>query len=176
MSTTIYVTIACLTIIGLVLAVVLYFVAQKFKVKEDERIGIVESLLPGANCGGCGSAGCHDFAQRVVKAPEIGSLFCPVGGNETMKKVAAALGQEVTEQVPMISVVRCNGSCANRPKVNQFDGYASCKVMASLYCGDTGCKYGCLGNGDCVAACKFDAIKINTETGLPEVDESKCTG
>lgn len=176
MATTIYVTVACLTIIGIVLAIVLYLVAQKFKVEEDERIDIVEALLPGANCGGCGSAGCRDFAQRVVKAPEIGSLFCPVGGNDVMKKVAAALGREAVEQAPMVSVVRCNGTCENRPKVTTYDGYKSCKVMAALYPGDTGCRYGCLGCGDCVAACKFDAIKMDPETGLPVVDEEKCTG
>ena len=77
MNSTLLATIVILTVIGIVVAVVLYFVAQKFKVEEDERIDLVEACLPGANCGGCGSAGCRDFAQRVVAAPEIGSLFCP---------------------------------------------------------------------------------------------------
>ena len=174
--TTIYVTVVCLTIIGVILAIVLYFVAQKFKVEEDERIDVVEAILPGANCGGCGSAGCRDFATRIVKAPEIGSLFCPVGGNDVMKKVAAALGREAVEREPHVAVLRCNGTCENRPKTNKFDGYASCKVMASLYSGDTACKYGCLGCGDCVNACKFGAVKLNPETGLPEFDENLCTG
>ncbi|MBQ7222858.1 MAG: RnfABCDGE type electron transport complex subunit B [Bacteroidales bacterium] len=176
MITTIYVTVAALTVIGLLIAVVLYFVAKKFKVEEDERIDRIEAVLPGANCGGCGSAGCRDFAQRLVKAPEIGALFCPVGGNDVMKKVAEVLGQDAVEQAPKLAVVRCNGTCDNRQKTNYYDGVQSCKVKAALYTGDTGCKYGCLGCGDCVAACKFGAISMDPATGLPVVDESKCTG
>ena len=78
----------------------------------------------------------------------------------------------------MVAVVRCNGSCANRPRINQYDGAKSCAIAASLYGGETGCSYGCLGCGDCgdcVEACQFDAIHMNPETGLPEVDEAKCT-
>ena len=71
-------------------------------------------------------------------------------------------------------MVRCNGTCANRPRINQYDGAKSCAIAASLYGGETGCSYGCLGCGDCVAACQFDAIHMNPETGLPEVDEAKC--
>lgn len=175
MTGTILITIACLVALGLLFSVVLYFVAQKFKVEEDPRIEIVESIMPGANCGGCGQAGCHAFAEAVVKAPSVEGFFCPVGGNATMAKVAAALGQEAVEKEPMVAVVRCNGSLQNRAKTNQYDGYASCKVMSALYTGDTGCKFGCLGHGDCVAVCKFGAIKINAEKGIAEVDENKCT-
>ena len=92
-----------------------------------------------------------------------------------MKKVAAILGMTVAEKAPMVAVVRCNGSCENRPKTSTYDGVQSCRVKASLYSGDTGCSYGCLGCGDCVAACQFDAIHMNPETGLPEVDQDKCT-
>ena len=93
-----------------------------------------------------------------------------------MQKVASVLGQEVEAKKPMVAVVRCNGTCENRPRTNDYDGLASCKVKAALYSGDTGCRYGCLGCGDCVAACKFGAIKMNPATGLPEVDDTKCTG
>ena len=92
-----------------------------------------------------------------------------------MNKVAAILGCEVKESAPMVAVVRCNGSCANRPKINDYQGAESCKVKAALYGGDTGCLFGCLGCGDCVAACAFGALSMNPETGLPVVDESKCT-
>ncbi|MBQ1709484.1 MAG: ferredoxin, partial [Bacteroidales bacterium] len=149
MTGTILFTIACLVALGLLFAVVLYFVAQKFKVEEDPRIGTVESILPGANCGGCGQAGCHAFAENVVKAPSMDGFFCPVGGNPVMAKVAEALGRAVEEKAPMVAVMRCSGSLANRARTNVYDGYSSCKVMASLYAGDTGCKYGCLGKGDC---------------------------
>ncbi len=176
MTTTIIWTIVILSVLGLLLAVVLYLVAKKFYVEEDPRIGEVEKVLPGANCGGCGNAGCHAFAQSCVEAPNLDNNFCPVGGNETMKKVAAVLGVEVKEKAPMVAVVRCNGTCENRPRTNEFGGYQSCRVKATLYSGDTGCSFGCLGCGDCVAACKFGAITMNPETGLPEVDQDKCTG
>ncbi len=175
MTGTVLFTIATLVAIGLLFAVVLYIVAQKFKVEEDPRIAVVESILPGANCGGCGKAGCHAFAEGVVKADGMDGFFCPVGGNPVMSKVAEALGRAVEEKAPMVAAMRCNGSLANRARTNEYDGYASCKVMAALYSGDTGCRYGCLGKGDCEAACQFDAIHVNPTTGIAEVNEDKCT-
>ncbi len=174
MSTTIIYTIVSLVSLGLLFSVVLYFVAQKFKVEEDPRVDIVESLLPGANCGGCGMAGCRAFAEALVQAPAIGSLFCPVGGDAVMEKVAASLGKEAVKTEPKVAVIKCHGTLDNRPKTNHFDGYASCKGMAALYSGDTGCRYGCLGKGDCVNVCLFDAIHIDERRGIVEVDEEKC--
>ena len=174
MSTTIIFTVVSLSLLGLLLAVVLYFVAQKFKVEEDPRIDIVEAIMPGANCGGCGQAGCRAFAEACTKAENLDNLFCPVGGNATMKKVADALGFEVSEKAPMVAVVRCNGTCENRPKTSVYDGVASCAVKSALYAGDTGCKYGCVGCGDCVKVCNFGALSMDPATGLPVVDEEKC--
>ena len=168
-------TIAIITVLGVVLALVLYLVAKKFKVEEDPRIDEVEKAMPGANCGGCGYAGCRAFAESAVKAPNLDSHFCPVGGNDTMARVAAILGYEVKAKAPLVAVVRCNGSCSVRPKTSEYDGYPSCKVKATLYSGDTGCSFGCLGCGDCVAACQFGALSMDPETGLPVVDEAKCT-
>ena len=168
-------SIIVLGIIGLASAVILYFVAQKFKVEEDTRIDVVTELLPGANCGGCGFPGCRGFAEACVKADSLDNLLCPVGGLPVMCKVSEVLGHAVCQATPKIAVVRCNGSCANRPRINKFDGARNCKVVAQLYAGETNCSYGCFGYGDCVEACKFDAIIINPETGLPVVDEDKCT-
>lgn len=175
MSSIVIWTIAVIALLGLVLALVLYIVADRFKVEEDPRIDEVEKVMPGANCGGCGFAGCRAFADAAVKAPNLDNNYCPVGGNDVMKKVAAILGYEVKEKAPMVAVVRCNGSCEARPRINEYDGYASCRVKAALYAGDTACAFGCLGCGDCVAACAFGAISMDPATGLPVVDESKCT-
>lgn len=168
-------TIATLVGLGLLAAVLLYLLLKKFKVEEDPRIDEVEKVMPGANCGGCGFAGCRAFAQSCVQAGNLDANFCPVGGNETMKKVAAVLGLEVADKAPQVAVVRCNGECAKRPKTSQYDGIRSCRVESMLYKGETGCPYGCLGCGDCVAACQFGALTMNPATGLPEVDQDKCT-
>ena len=175
MTNTIIWTVAILTCLGLILSLVLFWVASKFKVEEDPRIDEIEKTLPGANCGGCGFAGCRAFADAAVKAGNLESNYCPVGGSEVMNKVAAILGCSVKESAPMVAVVRCNGSCTNRPKINEYQGAESCKVKAALYGGDTGCLFGCLGCGDCVAACAFGALSMDPATGLPVVDESKCT-
>ena len=153
----------------------MYLVAQKFKVYEDPRNGQVEAVLPGANCGGCGYPGCGGFAAACVKADSLDGMLCPVGAAPVMAKIAAILGMEAGEVTPKVAVVRCNGNCANRKKTNHYDGASSCAIEAALYSGETGCSYGCLGNGDCENACSFGAIRINPETRLPEVDEELCT-
>ena len=178
MVNVILIAVCVLGAIGLVAALVLWGVAKKYAVKEDPRIGQVNEVLPGANCGGCGFPGCNSMAVACVKAADAGSLeglLCPVGGQDCMDKVAAVLGMEATESVPMVAVVRCNGTCENRPRIVEYDGAKSCRIMNSTSQGETGCQYGCLGCGDCVAACQFDAIRMNPETGLPEVDREKCT-
>ncbi len=168
-------TILTLCVLGVLAAVILYVVAQKFKVYEDPRIDTVESMLPGANCGGCGFPGCRGMADALVKQDDISNLYCPVGGGATMSSIATFLGKAVAEKEPQVAVVRCGGTYAKRPRTNEFEGARSCAVVASLYGGETGCTYGCLGLGDCVSVCSFGAISINPETGLPEVDEEKCT-
>ena len=168
-------TILVTSLLGALLALLLYVVAKRFHVEEDARIDEVEKILPGANCGGCGFAGCRAMAEALVSREDISSLNCPVGGGECMGKIAAFLGKQVAVQDPLVAVVRCGGSCANRPRVNTFDGAQSCAVAASLYAGQTGCSYGCIGLGDCTLKCDFGAIKMNPETGLPEVDDEKCT-
>lgn len=175
MPSTIIWTIAIISLLGLVLAAILYLIANKFKVEEDPRVDEIEKVMPGANCGGCGFAGCRAFADSVVKATDLDNHFCPVGGNEVMQKVASILGYEVKSKAPMLAVVRCNGACEFRPRINTYDGIKSCKIKANLYSGDTGCAFGCLGCGDCVSACQFDAIHMDETTGLPVVDQEKCT-
>lgn len=164
--------------IALIAAVILYVCSKKFAVKEDPRIAQVSAILPGANCGGCGFPGCSGMADALVKGADAGSLdglMCPVGGAEVMGQVADLLGMAIANTDPMVAVVRCNGTCELRPRMAEYDGLRTCTAMNACGAGETGCGYGCLGCGDCVAACQFDAIHMNPETGLPEVDEDKCT-
>ena len=148
-----YILIAVIVLgaIGLIAAIVLFAASKKFAVYEDPRIAQVGELLPGANCGGCGYPGCSGMADALVKGADAGSLdglMCPVGGAETMGKVADLLGMAIANTEPMVAVVRCNGTCENRAKIAEYSG---------------------------VAACQFGAISINSETGIPEVDDDKCT-
>jgi len=168
--------ISILTLVGLGVAsaLVLYMASKKFQVFEDPRIDQVEEVLPKSNCGGCGFPGCRAFAEALVKSDDISDLKCPVGGSATMTKVSEILGKAVADVKPQLAVVRCNGSCEHRPKLNIYDGAMSCTVAAALYGGETGCSYGCLGCGDCVVACKFDAMYMDEATGLPVVIEENC--
>lgn len=169
-------TIICLFSLGLFFAVVLYFVASKFKVEEDPRIDQVEALLPGANCGGCGSAGCRAFAEKAVKSGDLEENFCPVGGNKTMSRIASILGCSVEAQDPKVAVIRCRGSIECRPRTKSYDGDYSCRIAAALSMGDTDCQWGCLGYGDCVEVCTMHCISLNFKTGLPEVNTDICGG
>lgn len=167
--------VATLGAIGAGSAAILYFVGKKFEVEEDPRIQEVQDALPAANCGGCGFPGCASFAAACVSAESLDSLSCPVGGQDTMNRVAEILGKTAALTAKKIAVVRCNGTCEHRPRLNQYDGATNCAVASALYGGDTGCSFGCHGLGDCEASCTFDAIHINPETMLPEVVEDKCT-
>ena len=103
-------TVLTLSVLGALLAVILFFVAQQFKVREDPRIGEVEKMLPGANCGGCGFAGCRAMAEALVSRDDISTLYCPVAGGEVMKEAATYLGKAAPEKNPQVATLRCGGS------------------------------------------------------------------
>ena len=160
--------------IGTVAAVILYMVAQKFKVIEDPRIDLVEEKLPGANCGGCGLAGCRALAEAIVKAGSMEGMSCPPGGNSVMSEIAAELGLVAEATDPMVAVLRCNGSRNNSPARVNYEGLMTCAFANSLFAGQGGCPNGCLGCGDCVVACAFDAMYMDELTGLPVIVDDKC--
>lgn len=160
--------------IGVFAAIILYFVAQKFKVIEDPRIDLVADTLPGANCGGCGFAGCRNFAEAIVKKESLENINCPVGGASIMSAVGHIMGLQASATEPMVAVLRCNGTHALAPGKVYYEGVNNCSFAHSLYSGTSGCPNGCLGLGDCVASCAFDAMYIDADTGLPIIDEVKC--
>ena len=175
MSESVLNSVLLLAALGTMAAIVLFIVSKKFQVYENPLIAEVDEVLPAANCGGCGSPGCRAFAEKLVNTADISDLFCPVGGNEVMKQVAGILGKEVAEKDPTVAVVRCQGACDVRPKTTEYQGPRSCAISALIYSGETDCQYGCLGDGDCVVACKFDAMYMDETTGLPVVITDKCT-
>ena len=156
--------------LGALLAGGLAFADRKLRVEEDERIGV----LPGANCGGCGLAGCQDFAVKVV-AGEKDVNGCPVGGPDVAAEIARILGVEAGDSIRLVARVHCRGGNGLAQVKASYAGPASCSAKALVSGGDKACLYGCLGGGDCVEACQFDAIFMD-EQGLPQVMDVLCTG
>jgi RnfABCDGE-type electron transport complex B subunit len=174
MNSTILITVISLSLLALLAAVILYFVAQRFKVYEDPRIDEVAAILPQANCGGCGFAGCRNFAEALVASESFEGLNCPVGGAEVMGSAATILGRVAPVVDPMVAVLKCNGTPEFRQRTSRYNGVSDCRISNSLYIGETDCSYGCMGYGDCERACQFDAIHIDLATGLPVVSDDKC--
>lgn len=175
MNEAVIATVLILVSLGAIAAVILFIVSRKFRVKEDPRLPKVLEALPSTNCGGCGLPGCSAFADALVKADDLSPFHCPVGGNEVMKEVAEILGKEVQERDPYVAIVRCSGSFEHRKQTSVYDGAANCTIASELYSGDHGCAYGCVGLGECVEACDFEAMYMDEKTGLPVVIEDKCT-
>lgn len=161
--------------IGCIGAVVLFFTARRFEVKEDPRIDQVAALLAGANCGGCGFSGCRAFATEAVRRGNLKDINCPVSSADNMARIALILGCTVEVAQRNIAVLRCNGSCQARPQPYAYDGVRSCAVMDAAGVGESACAFGCLGCGDCVEVCRFGALSLDTATGLPVVDSDRCT-
>jgi RnfABCDGE-type electron transport complex B subunit len=174
MSSTILITIISLSLLALISAVILYFVAQKFKIFEDPRIDEVQAILPAANCGGCGFAGCRNFAEALVKSESFDGLNCPVGGGTVMGQIASMLGKSAPVVDPLVAVLLCNGTPEYRPRTSTYDGASDCRISNSLYIGETDCSYGCMSLGDCVRSCTFGAMYMDPATGLPVIIDDKC--
>ncbi len=175
-SSTILITVISLSLLALLSAVILYLVAQKFKVFEDPRIDEVAAILPQVNCGGCGFAGCRNFAEKLVAADTFEGMNCPVGGTEVMGMAARILGKEAPVVDPLVAVLKCNGHPEVRPQTSKYTGAADCRISHNLYTGESDCSYGCMGYGDCVRSCQFNAMFIDPYTNLPVITDDKCVG
>jgi len=155
---------------GFICATTLAIAAKFLSVKEDPRIEAMEELLPSANCGGCGYAGCADYAKAVVldNAP---INLCAPGGADTLAKIAEAMGVEASAEERKVAVVMCAGDSDNAPRKFIYNGIADCAAAAAVAGGDKLCKYGCLGYGSCANVCPVGAIKIenNIAIVIPEL-------
>jgi len=160
--------------LGLFFAGALALADRKLRVAEDPRVGRVQEALPGANCGACGLAGCADFAVKVVEGgAEV--TGCPVGGPETAREIARMLGVEAGESVRLVARVLCRGGRAEALEKAAYAGPAACSARALVGGAEKACLHGCLGGGDCVEACRFDALVMDAN-GLPQVIDELCTG
>jgi Na+-translocating ferredoxin:NAD+ oxidoreductase subunit B len=159
-------------VLGFGFAIILLVASEKLKVVQDERIEKVAAALPNANCGACGYAGCADYAKMVVMDPTLLGKCAP-GGSKTMAMIAQILNLQISEQVPMRPVVHCGAKKSDKTYSGKYEGIQSC-TAANAIVNDQACKFGCLGYGDCKAACKFSSIKI--VDGLATINYNTCTG
>lgn len=162
------------TTLGVFFGLMLSIAKKKLHVEKDPRIEQVLEALPGANCGACGFPGCAGYADKIVSAgAEI--TLCPVGGSECACKIAEIMGMGTSAMVKKLARVQCQGGVFNTRNKFEYQGPLSCSAAQQTGGGFRVCSYGCLGLGDCVRACPFDAIHMG-EDRLPHVDIDKCTG
>lgn len=160
--------------VGLIASIILAYASQVFYIQEDETYIKLRAELPGANCGGCGYAGCDDYAHALTDDPDgIPCTKCAVGGPSCAEKLAAILGKSAEGMEKEVAFVMCNGTTNNAKKLYEYADIKTCKAAKQLFGGSKACPNGCLGLGDCEAACEFDAIHVIK--GVAVVDRSKCT-
>lgn len=161
--------------IGAVIGAILAYAAKKFEVKKDPQIEALAHTLPGVNCGGCGYPGCYSYAEAVATG-KVSLQLCSAGGAKVAADIAEIMGVEKISPADRKSArVICGGNITKTRKKYDFKiQIKSCAASNLYFSGDKSCGYGCLGYGDCVKTCPFDAIKINAD-GIAHVIEDKCT-
>jgi electron transport complex protein RnfB len=157
--------------LGMVFGIGLSYASKVFAVQVDERVTLIRDVLPGANCGACGYTGCDGYASAVA-AGEADTNCCPVGGSGVEKKIADIMGVEPEGIKRTAARVLCNGRQSVSKEKYEYQGIDSCAAAAQVYGGHKACVYGCLGHGDCLRACPFDAIIM--VGGIARVIEDRC--
>ncbi|NWF54701.1 MAG: RnfABCDGE type electron transport complex subunit B [Syntrophaceae bacterium] len=160
--------------IGLLCGSLLLVASKFFSVTLDPRVGDLIKLLPGANCGACGFAGCAEYAKELAGGgSSLGA--CRVVDEKSSSAIASILGVEDQVAERFVAVLRCQGEDGVARKSAEYAGLKSCRAAALSFGGDRDCSYGCLGFGDCVEVCAFQAIRKG-DRGLVVVDPQKCVG
>lgn len=160
--------------IGIVCAIGLVIAAKYMAVPVDMTEVKLRECLPGANCGACGYAGCDGYAKALASGEERRSNLCIPGADAVASSLASILGVEAADVVERVAVVRCGGDCFQTQPRAEYQGIRTCAAAAMVYGGAGKCLQGCIGLGDCAAACPQGAICI--ENGIARVDTRKCTG
>ncbi|MCD6323023.1 MAG: RnfABCDGE type electron transport complex subunit B [Clostridiales bacterium] len=171
MDSSLFIAVGAISALGLIFGILLAVASKLFAVKSDPLVEEIRAALPGANCGACGYAGCDQYAEAVA-ADECKITLCSVGGEACAKDLERITGRTADEGIRLVARVKCGGTINNRKKSYEYTGLETCLDMAQLYSGDNACAYGCLGAGDCVKACPFDAIRI--VDGVAFILEDKC--
>lgn len=159
--------------VALALGIAILLVSKKFHVQADDKVDDILDILPGANCGACGYVGCEAYAKALATNADEPLTLCTVGGGSTVDALAKYLGQDEQEFTQEIASVKCMGSKDFTQSRYEYQGLKTCAASNVLQSGPSMCQYGCMGFGDCVAVCDYDAIHI--VNGLAIVDPDKCT-
>ena len=159
-------------VIGLVCAGLLVFASKVFHVAVDETVSAVRACLPGANCGGCGFAGCDDYAAKLFEDEELSCTLCSPGGPAVAEQIAEILGRSAGSTEPQVAQVMCNGTCDASRTLLEWQGMQSCKGAKGWFTSPNACMFGCVGLGDCQDACQFDAIDV--VNGVAVVNRVNC--
>ena len=174
--TAILIGVLVLSLLGLVFGLLLTLANMKFEMPSDPRRDAVRNELPGANCGGCGYAGCDALAEAIAagKAPVNA---CTVGGNAAAKAIAEIMGVEAgAEKQRMVATVVCQGTLDRCKTKFPYHGIQDCVAASLVNNGNRSCKYACLGLGTCARACKFDAIHVDPVLKIAKVNPAQCQG
>ena len=172
--TIVLITAAVALVIALILGIALGFFREFFAVPRNLLADNIREALPGANCGACGFPGCDNYAAAVA-AGNAGSSECTVGGPSVAAKIAEITGVSGGAVTQIISVLACQGSKIHAGLKGKYTGIETCRGAKLSTGGTKLCSWGCLGYGDCVNVCKFDALSMG-DNGLPIVNYAKCAG
>lgn len=162
-----------MTGLGLFFGIVLAVAYRFLRVAGDPRLETLEEALPGSNCGACGEPGCSALAERLLAGTHSPSL-CTVAGREVIEAIAEFLGVEAGHREKRVARLHCAGGKKQAHQIAEYIGFDSCAAAAVVAGGGKGCLFGCLGLGDCMAACNFEAIHMNQDS-LPVVDVDRCS-
>lgn len=173
-NSTIVYSVVIMGSIGLLCGTLLLIASKFFEVHADERVSELLKLLPGANCGACGFAGCATYARSLVGG-QAKANACRVVDQEKSKAIASLLGLAVSGLVKEVAVLSCQGGKGIARQSTEYNGLKSCRAAALFFGGDKDCPYGCLGYGDCIKVCPFSAISWG-DNGLIVIDPEKCAG
>ena len=158
--------------VGLVAGLGLAIASALMAVPVDEKTEAVRACLPGANCGACGFSGCDGYADAVATGKTDNTSLCAPGGADVAKQIAEITGLAVSDSVPMTALVHCRGTCEASKDKLEYAGIESCRMAVQVFGGPKACSYGCVGFGDCLRECPFDAISMRD--GVAYVDPDKC--
>ena len=172
----ILIAVAVLLVIAIICAVLLTLSSIFFGVEEDERALAVRDCLPGANCGACGFSGCDGYAKALAEGKTDNPSLCIPGGDGVAAEIGEIMGLAAGDVVEQVAYVACNGSCLPSERKYVYDGIKTCAAANMSYSGDRDCTFACLGYGDCMNVCPRNAISINPDKGIAEIDPKKCIG